>query len=52
MFPNRQLIKYNMNIQRKRSLYTSDTENELKCMCDIDLEIFQDTKHMKEQVLF
>lgn len=24
----------------------------MKCMCDVDPEIFQDTKHMKEQVLF
>lgn len=52
MFPDRQLIKYNMNIQRKGRLYTSDTENEVKCMCDVDLEIFQHTKHMKEQALF
>lgn len=51
MFPNRQLTKYNMTIRRKGRLYTSDTENEVRCMCDVDLEIFQDTKHMKEQIL-
>lgn len=29
MFTGRQLIKYNMNIQRKGRLYTYDRENEV-----------------------
>lgn len=41
-----------MNIQRKERLYTSDTENEVRCMCDVDLEIFQDIKHMKSKYFF